>query len=97
MTIIITTTNTNITTTTIIIPIIPINTIIASSVDTLLRQLVISRQILQLSLEPVGKQHETHLKSGFPQFPSMLGLASPPCQQHDQGRRPREGPVPHML
>ena len=59
MTIIITTTNTNITTTTIIIPIIPINTIIASSVDTLLRQLVISRQILQLSLEPVGKQSLT--------------------------------------
>lgn len=80
MTIIITTTNTNITTTTTIIPIITINTIITFSVDTLLRQMFISHQILQLSLEPVGKQHETHLKSGFPQFPSMFGFASPLCQ-----------------
>ena len=78
---VITTTNTNTTTTiTTIISIITINTIITFSVDTLLRQMFISRQILQLSLEPAGNQHETHLKFGFPQFPSMFDLASPLCQ-----------------
>ena len=75
---VITTTNTNITTT--IISITTINTIITFSVDTLLRQMFISRQILQLSLEPAGNQHETHLKFSFPQFPSMFDLASPLCQ-----------------
>ena len=77
-TLITTTTTINITTT--IISIITINTIITFSVDTLLRQMFISRQILQLSLKPAGNQHETHLKSGFPQFPSMFGVASPLCQ-----------------